>query len=252
MKKKFRYNKTWGTIAKYDGVTLPTLKKRPLVKRNSKVCLMGSCFADEMGWCLREHGINIGEVGEVKELKHVLYQWGTFFNPQNLFDCLDRVINSSWEVKDQHFAYMESEKVYWYLFMKIRAHSDNIDFVKRRLHEVERYWRYWLSESDVVVITLGLIEAWIDLENGRSWQEFAGQVLTGKSHENRAYFKVLSYEECLEYVGKCVRLINELGEKKNIIITVSPIPLAYTFRDKDIIIANRYSKSVLRVVAEEY
>ena len=68
--------------------------------------------------------------------------------------------------------------------------------------------------------------------------------------ENRAYFKVLSYEECLEYVGKCVRLINKLGKKKSIIITVLPIPLAYTFRNKDIIIANRYSKSVLRVAAE--
>ena len=107
MKKKFRYNKAWGAIAKYDGVKLPTLKKRPLVKKNSKVCLMGSCFADEVGWCLKGHGINIGEVSEVKELKQVLYQWGTFFNPQNLFDCLDRAINNSWEVRDQHFAYIE-------------------------------------------------------------------------------------------------------------------------------------------------
>ena len=64
--------------------------------------------------------------------------------------------------------------------------------MKRRLHEVEEYWRHWLSESDVVVITLGLIEAWRDRENERSWQEFVGKVLTSKSYENRAYFKVLS------------------------------------------------------------
>ncbi len=102
-----------------------------------------------------------------------------------------------------------------------------------------------------MIFTLGLIEAWIDKENGRSWQSFYGNALTSKSYKDLAELKVLSYEECLESVRKCIDLVSSYGEKKNIIVTVSPIPLEYTFRDVDIIVANRYSKSVLRTVAEQ-
>ena len=35
-----------------------------------------------------------------------------------------------------------------------------------------------------------------------------------------------------------------------IMLTVSPVPLARTFREEDVIVANMYSKSLLRVAAE--
>ncbi len=244
------YNILWKNIEKNKACTLPGMKRNPIITKNSKVCAMGSCFADEMGWCLRDHGINIGDHGEVIELKHLLYQWGTFFDPKNLYDCLDRLLNNSWEVKDRHFAYIEKEDVYYYLFMKIRANSNKIETVKKRLLEVETYWRDWLAQSDTIIFTLGLIEAWIDRDNGRAWQGFVGTLKPPESYENRAYFKVLSYDEALKYVKRNIEMVSNFGKKKNIIITVSPVPLASTFRNQDVITANRYSKSVLRVVAE--
>ena len=75
--------------------------------------------------------------------------------------------------------------------------------------------------------------------------------MTSKSYKDLAELKVLTYEECLESVRQCIDLVSNYGKKKNIIVTVSPIPLEYTFRDVDIIVANRYSKSVLRTVAEQ-
>jgi hypothetical protein len=36
-----------------------------------------------------------------------------------------------------------------------------------------------------------------------------------------------------------------------VILTVSPVPLAATFTGRDVLVANMYSKSVLRAVAEE-
>lgn len=244
------YNILWRNIANQKECVLPGMPKKPFITKNSKVCAMGSCFADEMGWCLREHGIDIGDHGEVKALKHLLYQWGTFFDPKNLYDCLDRLLNNSWEVKDRHFAYIEDEDVFYYLFMKIRANSNSIADVKKRLMAVEKYWKDWLEQSDTIIFTLGLIEAWIDRENGRAWQGFVGSLKPPKSYEDRAYLKVLTYEECLGYVRKNIDLVSDLGKKKNIIITVSPVPLASTFREQDVITANRYSKSLLRVVAE--
>ncbi len=226
------------------------LHENKFITEDSKVCAVGSCFADEMGWCLRNHGVNIGDHGVVVELKHVLYQWGTFFNPMNMADCLDRLINDSWHVEDRHFAYIPNEETIYYLFMKVRANSSDLNVVKKRLKEVEAFWRDWLAQSDVVIFTLGLVETWIDKENGRAWQNFVGKVMPPKSYEDRACFKVLKYEDCLKYVKQCIDLVSNFGQKKQIVLTVSPVPLEFTFRDVDVIVANRYSKSVLRTVAD--
>ena len=47
MKKK--YNKIWRNTAKYDSCLPPVLPKEKFITTDSKVCAMGSCFADEMG-----------------------------------------------------------------------------------------------------------------------------------------------------------------------------------------------------------
>ena len=212
---------------------------------------MGSCFADEMGWWLRSKGVNVGDHGEVDDLQHLLYKWGTFFNPKNLSDCLDKVINDSWETKDEHFAFIEKEDTFYNLFMKVRGNSNDLKVVKSKLKEVEEYWKNWLEQSDVIIITLGLIEAWIDKGNGKAWQAFVGNPLSRKSFDDLAQFKALSFDECLTEVRKSIDLVNSFGKEKNIIITLSPIPLEFTFRDQDIITANRVSKSTLRVVADQ-
>ena len=67
-------NNKWKVIEKTSGIYLPTMNLNRFINKDSKVCLMGSCFADEMGWALRSRGVNIGDHGEVRELKHILYQ----------------------------------------------------------------------------------------------------------------------------------------------------------------------------------
>ena len=47
------------------------------------------------------------------------------------------------------------------------------------------------------------------------------------------------------------KIINLIGNKK-IIFTVSPIPLNFTFSNRDVVIANKYSKSVLRAAVENF
>ena len=57
-----KINNIWKKIERNEGIYLPTLKKVPIISKNTKICLMGSCFADEIGWVLAENKINIGKV----------------------------------------------------------------------------------------------------------------------------------------------------------------------------------------------
>ena len=106
-----------------------------------------------------------------------------------------------------------------------------------------------IFSSQVVIITLGLIEIWFDTRNST----FLSRVPTDqmKLNHNRFQFIRLNYDQCYRYIQQSIDLINKHNHNCKFIITTSPVPLRRTFSNEDIIIANTYSKSVLRAVCGE-
>lgn len=103
-------------------------------------------------------------------------------------------------------------------------------------------------ESDYIVLTLGLVEAWFDNQKGVFIQEMPKAKIF-RNQKNRFQLKVLDYNAALKHVESSVKMIRELNENAKFIVTVSPVPFGRTFSNYDVIIANSYSKSTLRAVA---
>lgn len=101
-------------------------------------------------------------------------------------------------------------------------------------------------DAQVVIITLGLVECWWDAKVGQ-YIEMSG-ALAEYNQDNRFRFRRLDYPECLDFTRQSIDLLNGAGAKR-ILITTSPIPIVRTFTADDVIVANTYSKSVLRAVA---
>ena len=101
-------------------------------------------------------------------------------------------------------------------------------------------------DSEIVIVTLGLIECWLDRANGQ-YVEF-GPYMRRHNAGNRFVFRRLTFNEAYEFTKKTLDLLNADGPR-NVLITTSPVPLARTFTADDVIVANAYSKSVLRAVA---
>ena len=101
-------------------------------------------------------------------------------------------------------------------------------------------------DCDAVVVTLGLIECWLDKETGQ-YVEFSDN-LTQHADKNRFVFKRLTFQEAYEFTRKSIDLLGA-GGKTNVLLTASPVPIMRTFTGDDVIVANTYSKSVLRAVA---
>lgn len=101
-------------------------------------------------------------------------------------------------------------------------------------------------DCDVIVMTLGHIECWWDNHTHR-YVEFSPS-LVRENRANRFEFKRLNFQQAYGYIKDSIALLNSTGDKK-ILITTSPVPIARTFSGEDVIIANTYSKSVLRAVA---
>ncbi|WP_157982278.1 GSCFA domain-containing protein [Oceanicella sp. SM1341] len=116
-----------------------------------------------------------------------------------------------------------------------------------RRRAVYRTWRALFS-ADVVVITLGLTEAWWDAE----LQLYITETPTRPMQRagERFFFQRLGFARCMEMMRSAVALIR--GERDpRILITTSPVVLARTYTPEDVLVANSHSKSVLRAVAGE-
>ncbi len=120
------------------------------------------------------------------------------------------------------------------------------DFAMRRRKAVFKVFNAAFN-SDVVTITLGLIEAWFDSETGlyviRCPEKFFSHA------PERFLFERLNFAQCKSFVDRTIELLQHEGCPKKILLTTSPVVLGRTFTGDDVIVANCYSKSVLRAVA---
>lgn len=264
-----KINNRWKKVENFNGVYLPTLPKVDLINKETKVCLMGSCFADEMGWVLRNEKIDIGDVEEIKEMKHVVYPWGTFFTPMNLSNILEISLKQDYKFLDERSFikvpqdlignHYQSSKQYnlddnynlWCLFLKARLKTNDFKLAVSKVSEILDKFSESIINAEVIIITLGLTETWVDRDKEMAWHSFHGDVLKKKSISDFGYFKRLNFEDTSFYIKKIIESIKGIGNKK-IIFTVSPIPLYFTFTNQDVVIANKYSKSILRSAVEQF
>lgn len=107
-------------------------------------------------------------------------------------------------------------------------------------------------DADVVIVTLGLVEVWIDTEIGAPIN-VAPDPRAVRIVPNRFAFKRLGYAENLANLESIHALLRQYGRPGHkVVVTVSPVPLMTTFTEDDVVVANTYSKSTLRAVATDF
>lgn len=111
-------------------------------------------------------------------------------------------------------------------------------------------------EADVITVTLGLIEAWFDKEND-TYINFAPvfadpSSLGRRLQASRFEFRVMSFEENMRYLENIYSLLEKHNPNATIFVTVSPVNLMATFSTRDVVVANCFSKSMLRTCAETW
>ena len=109
-----------------------------------------------------------------------------------------------------------------------------------------------VRQADVVVLTLGLSEVWFDRLSNRHLNVAVPGWVAAR-HPGRFELHVFDHSETLAQLRACHQLLcQHLAPHVRLLVTVSPVPMARTFRDQDILTANTYSKAVLRSAVEEF
>jgi hypothetical protein len=123
----------------------------------------------------------------------------------------------------------------------------SIERVLERRQDIDRTYGY-LKSSEVVIITLGLVQSWFDSHD----QLYLNRMPTPwamKTHPGRYSVRILDVDMSYAMLRSAVEGLIAVGIAK-ILITVSPVPMQKSFSGVDAAVANSYSKSVLRTCAD--
>ena len=103
-----------------------------------------------------------------------------------------------------------------------------------------------MRAARIHVITLGLIEVWRNPDTQKSYI-----IKPYKEIHAPSEFHLSSFEDNYRNLREVVEIIRSFGDDRQVLLSVSPVPLSSTFTKDDVVVANMRSKSTLRTVAAE-
>jgi GSCFA family len=104
-----------------------------------------------------------------------------------------------------------------------------------------------LPRSDVVIVTLGMVEAWVDNRSG-TYLNRMPPTRRIRKNPRRYSVEIFDVKKAQSLLERSLRLLTDRGIK--VVLLVSAVPLRATFSGEDVVVANSYSKAVLRVCAQ--
>jgi hypothetical protein len=107
-----------------------------------------------------------------------------------------------------------------------------------------------IRSASVLVLTLGLTEAWRDRRDGCVFPACPGTV-AGTFDPDKHEFINFGFDDVRADLLELIDRLRALSPTLRLIITVSPVPLVATAEPRHVVGSTIYSKSVLRAVAEE-
>ncbi len=110
--------------------------------------------------------------------------------------------------------------------------------------------RALLGQMEVLILTLGMTETWADRVTGTVYPTAPG-VIAGTFDPARHVFVNMGFADVIEDLDAAIGLLRGVNPGLEIVLTVSPVPLAATATGQHVLRASTYSKSVLRAVADE-
>ncbi|MBW9064486.1 GSCFA domain-containing protein [Rhizobium herbae] len=227
----------------------------------TRVATAGSCFAQHIARHLKASGFNyyVAEAGHplISEEIRTAHNYGTFsgrygniYTARQLKQLIERAegqfspvevpwIDADGTVRDPFRPAVQPGNF---------ASAAEME-ADRRMHlkAVKRMF----ETLDVFVFTLGLTECWRSREDGAVFPLCPG-VEGGTFDPDRYEFYNQTVGDVIADMESVIAYIARINPQAQIVLTVSPVPLMATAAaDEHVLTATTYSKSVLRVAAQE-
>ena len=226
-----------------------TFEPRPLIDKRAKVLALGSCFALRVKEWLLASGytvLNEGDLGPYDIRGRREFDPRIYYNTFCIRYEFERVAGQFVQADDDVWEpYQNSLRVYQDPYRRMLA-AENRELLWQRIREVDQQMRRHILAADCVIITLGLTEVFFQQHNGNAICAAPGYSGGGGIG---CEFRATEYPENFANIERVIEILRDVNPKAQVILTVSPVPLAATWSGVDHAIANTESKSILRAVA---
>lgn len=232
-----------------DGLIYPTVTPNFYITPGQKIFTVGSCFARNMERELGEYDVPTLRYAP-PEGDSVSERGSTVFNEYNPGSIARRLLSAIHHDTEFEKGIVKEGTGYSDLYITGSQPCELEVVHKRRALMGDIYKE--LPGSDLLIITLGLIEAWYDLETGTYLNRAPASVAIRDPEGlgQRFELRVLDVQDSVDLLVPAFESVFAAGLKR-IMLTVSPVPLQFSFSGGDPVVANSYSKAVLRSVAQK-
>lgn len=229
---------------------VPTIEPRFSIERARKCFTIGSCFARNVEEILERQGVRL----PTREFASPRSEWpwrkNGLLNEYNPGTITQRIV---WALKKEPFSeetLIETPRGVIDLLLPASTYVDDVSRARavERRRQIDAVYEH-LSSSDLVLLTLGTIEAWYDRRTELYLNRKPPSTALDRWPE-RYLFRRLDFAETRALLEEAITGLVASGVER-ILVSVSPVPLNTTFSGCDAYTANVYSKSVLRACAED-
>lgn len=230
----------------------PTRAPSFAIERDDRIFAIGSCFARGIEALLAGLGFAVESLTDGLDEFPVQgvgrpSDYTNRYNPESIFNDVRWAVSPDAEYPEA--ALQELPDGRWidpHATYKLEF-ADRATTLRRRriLTDVTKR----LPGCRILIITLGLVETFFDTRTGL----YTNVPPWLTVEPDRFRFRVLTHDQCLDALERLHQLLQTHGHRDlQIVVTVSPVPLDSTFTGQDVVLANTFSKCVLRSVAGQW
>jgi tetratricopeptide (TPR) repeat protein len=238
------------------------VKNQPLVKPDTKIFAIGSCFALEIRHELARRKYDVypkytsmefdtsSQIACSLPERDNINHYDTFTIRQEFeqaFGNTHYAVEDFWSVEGRGMNKVFRKGKIWQDPYRKNVYATEQAGILDLSQKLDGCLKEGIMNADVYVITLGLIETWRYKKNGLHVCTYPG--VGGGGGQEETELHVAGFDDNYDNLKRVCELVFSHFPNKHIIFTVSPVALEYTFRDVDIVIANMESKATLRAVA---
>jgi GSCFA family protein len=234
-----------------DPVARPASRASFTLAGDASVFTIGSCFARNIEIALRNRGLRVPtldlQIPPEELMKGSSLRTG-ILNKYTPFSMLNEIEQLGRDDDGDRFLIELGEDAWWDGQLHSHEAVTRERGLKRR-RRIRRLYNEAIAQSALVIVTLGLVEAWWDEAEQLYLNDTVPRHVIER-YPGRFFFEVLSPEKVNDAVMRLVATLHDMNPAQRMLLTVSPVPLHRSFTGGDVLSANNYSKSALRVAAE--
>ena len=218
------------------------------IDRETPIASIGSCFAREIKFWLRENEYNYLQLATGPCTEAGSARYDRVYNTFSIRQEVERAFGLFKPICT-HWNFEEDGKERWLdPHRHCVAWEDQAD-MDSELEEHETAVHRAFTEAKVIIITVGQGEIWYDKRDNSVFPMAPPTKVFDRSIHA---FRMSSFSENYANLQRIYELIKQHNPDVHLIVTVSPVPLLATFQARNSIEANCGSKSMLRAVVDEF